>query len=249
MSEQNLSPLIRYGNFLFRWRNTLFPIIMLGLLIGITPGVPGGTSAGLWSDFLGLAIVIGGAVLRGVVVGMEYIKRGGLDKKVYANDLVTGGMFAHGRNPLYVGNLMIVFGTFVIHGSLWVVLLGSGYFIFSYIAIVAAEENFLRGKFGPQYDEYCATTPRWGIRFAGLGETLGGYVFNWRRVIAKEYTTDATAILTILVVLGYEQITKYGVKASTTQLEIIAGAIISVGLLTLAIRAMKKSGRLREESS
>lgn len=242
------SALVRYGNFLFKWRNTLFPIVMIGFLVGIAPGVPGaGRAAGLWSDFAGLAVVLGGAALRGLVVGMEYIKRGGLNKKVYANDLVTGGMFAHCRNPLYVGNLMIVFGTFVIHGSPWVVLVGGGYFVVSYIAIVAAEENFLRGKFGAQYDAYCATTPRWGIRLGGIGQTLEGHAFNWRRVVIKEYTTDATAALTILLVLGYEQIVRHGAGGAALQLAIIAGAAITIGLVTLAIRTLKKCGRLRED--
>lgn len=241
------SALIRYGNFLFKWRNTLFPIITIGLLVGIRPGVPGASHAtDLWSDVLGLAIVLGGAALRGLVVGMEYIKRGGLDKKVYANTLVTGGMFAHCRNPLYVGNLLIVFGSFVIHGNPWVVLVGGGYFIVSYIAIVAAEEHFLRGKFGAEYDAYCASTPRWTIRLGGIGQTLGDHVFNWRRVIIKEYTTDATAILTILLVIGYEQVLRHGLQGAGRQLEIIGGAAVATGLVALFIRVMKKSGRLRE---
>ena len=247
-TDQN-SPLIAYGNFLFKWRNTLFPIIMIGFLLGFKPGVPGGAAAGLWSDLIGLAIVLAGAALRAVVVGMEYIKRGGLNKKVYADDLVTGGMFSHCRNPLYVGNLSIIFGTFVVHGSPWVVLVGGGYFVVSYIAIVAAEEHFLRGKFGPQYDEYCATTPRWGIRLSGIGQTLQGYVFNWRRVVIKEYTTDATAAVTILVVLGYEQVVRHGMQGAASHLTAIGGAVITIGLLTLAIRTMKKSGRLREDGA
>ncbi len=248
--QTSTGPLIAYGNFLFKWRNTLFPIIMGGFLLGFKPGVPGGDmAANLWSDLIGLAIVLAGAGLRAVVVGMEYIKRGGLNKKVYADDLVTGGMFSHCRNPLYVGNLSIIFGTLVVHGNPWVMLVGGGFFIISYIGIVAAEENFLRGKFGAQYDAYCASTPRWGIRLGGIGQTLQGYVFNWRRVIIKEYTTDATAAITILVVLGYEQVVRHGLPEATTQLGIIGGAIVTVGLMTLAIRAMKKSGRLREDQA
>ena len=234
--------LIRYGNFLFRWRNTLFPVLMLALFVAFRPGFPG---VDRWVALAGLLIVFGGAALRWTVVGMEYIKRGGLQKKVYADTLVTGGMFSHCRNPLYVGNLMILLGTFIFHGSPWVIAIGTVYFVHAYIAIVAAEENFLRGKFGAQFDEYVASTPRWGIRLAGLGKTLEGYRFNWGRVVVKEYTTDATAALTVLAVVAW-RVWSAGGSGVKDQMLMVGGAAVAVAVLTLLIRVMKKAGVLKE---
>ena len=239
--------LLGYGNYMFKARNVVFPILMVVILIGFKPVAPGGDVAlDNVINWIGVGIALAGAVIRGVVVGMEYIKRGGLGRKVYADDLVTGGMFAHGRNPLYVGNLLIVLGTFVIHNSPWVYLIGGAFFIVTYIAIVGAEETFLLNKFGDQYRDYCDSTMRWGIKFKGLGNTLSEHVFNWRRVIVKEYTTDATAAVTILIVLGYEQIVRHGMSEAGGALACVAASLVGVGAATLAIRALKKSGRLKE---
>ena len=46
-----------------------------------------------------------------LTIGYEYIVRGGRQGKVYAEDLVQGGVFAHSRNPLYLGNLLIIVGS------------------------------------------------------------------------------------------------------------------------------------------
>src|SRR5678815_5444661 len=58
----------------------------------------------------GLLIALSGQVLRAVTIGLEYIIRGGRNRQVYAEKLVTGGMFAHCRNPLYVGNFLVLVG-------------------------------------------------------------------------------------------------------------------------------------------
>lgn len=239
--------LIGYGNFMFRYRNTLFPVVMVAVLLLMPPPVEPGT--GLAANVTGLLVMLAGMVLRWVVVGMEYIKRGGVNKQVYADDLVTGGMFAHGRNPLYVGNLLILLGTFVVHGSLWVLLVGGGFFVLSYIAIVAAEERFLLEKFGDTYVRWCQTTPRWSIRLAGLKATFATHDFSWKRVIVKEYTTDATALVTLLAVLGYEQVVRYGWEQAAGMLGWTVGGVLLVGLLTLLIRSLKKTGNLRETSA
>jgi protein-S-isoprenylcysteine O-methyltransferase Ste14 len=61
-------------------------------------------------DALGVVVLAGGLALRSLVVGLAYIKRGGKGKKVYADALVTDGIFAHSRNPLYLGNILILCG-------------------------------------------------------------------------------------------------------------------------------------------
>lgn len=117
--------MISYGNFLFRHRNWLLPLILVALFVGLPP-IPaaGAPQTDIWLDAVGVVIVLAGLVLRGAVVGLAYIKRGGLQKKVYAAELVTDGMFAHSRNPLYVGNLLMLLGYFVIHNNPWIYLLG-----------------------------------------------------------------------------------------------------------------------------
>ena len=78
-----------------------------------------------------------------VTIGLAYIIRGGKNKKVYAEDLVTTGIFAHCRNPLYVGNILMLAGVGILSNSLLYVVIMIPFFLFVYQAIVLAEENFL----------------------------------------------------------------------------------------------------------
>lgn len=238
--------MIVYGNFLFRHRNWLFPGILVALFLGFSPVPAGGspeTDIGL--DMLGIAVVLVGLAVRAAVIGLAYIKRGGLQKKVYAADLVTDGMFAHSRNPLYVGNLLMLLGYLVIHNNPWVYLLGGAYFLVAYHAIVAAEEHYLSDKFGEGYAEYCRDVPRWHIHLAGLGETFRAMKFNWRRVLAKDYSTMDAAVITVVALLALQAVSFHGLEAAMDRLIQLAAVLVTVQLAALAILALKKTDRLK----
>jgi protein-S-isoprenylcysteine O-methyltransferase Ste14 len=238
--------MISYGNFLFRHRNWLFPLVLLALFAGFAPVPAGGSpQTDIWLDAVGVAIVLAGLAVRGAVVGLAYIKRGGMQKKVYAADLVTGGMFAHGRNPLYVGNFLMLLGYFVIHNSPWVYLVGGAYFLVAYHAIVAAEEKYLSEKFGEGYAEYCRDVPRWKIRTAGLGRTFRSMEFNWLRVLVKDYSSMDTGIITIVALLAWEAVSFHGLDAATEKLVTPAIVLVLVQLAVLTVLVLKKTGRLK----
>jgi protein-S-isoprenylcysteine O-methyltransferase Ste14 len=177
--------LVALGNFLFHHRNKLFPVFYLLLFVpapAVTARVGVIMAAGFAVAALGQAIRVG-------TIGLKYIIRGGRGRRVYAQDLVTEGIFAHCRNPLYVGNILIVAGLGLMSNSLLFNLLATPLFVFMYMAIVSAEEAFLRGKFGAAYDAYANDVNRWLPRFTGLGETFASMRFNWRQVVIREYTT------------------------------------------------------------
>lgn len=177
--------IVRAGHFLFRWRNALFPC---AVALAFVP------SPVLFDDPLiaaGLAVVpaVVGEALRVAVIGLEYIIRGGRMGNVYAEELVTGGVFAHCRNPLYVGNVLIVIGL-AIASNAWVGLLAAPVVAFvAYYCMTRAEEDYLRKRFGERYDAYCETTPRFAVRLRGFATTLRRGTFHWRRVLVKEYGT------------------------------------------------------------
>src|SRR5205823_6159785 len=68
-------------------------------------------------DSVGVAVALAGQALRAVVIGLAYIKRGGRNKEITADRLVCEGVFAHSRNPLYVGNFLIVTGLLIMWNS------------------------------------------------------------------------------------------------------------------------------------
>jgi protein-S-isoprenylcysteine O-methyltransferase Ste14 len=177
--------MIKLGNYLYHHRNYLFPVFYALLFV---------KSPIIFEDYriplvIGFIIALSGEAIRVMTVGLKYIVRGGKNRKVYAEDLVTDGLFSHCRNPLYVGNVMIIVGLGVMSNSLYFNLIMSPLFIFIYQAIIQAEEDFLRNKFGDSFDQYCQKTNRWLPRLEGLRDTLSSMEFNWRRVIVKEYTS------------------------------------------------------------
>ena len=68
-------------------------------------------------DVVGVLVALAGQALRAVVIGLAYIKRGGRNKEITADRLVSEGVFAHSRNPLYVGNFLIVTGLLIVWNS------------------------------------------------------------------------------------------------------------------------------------
>ena len=79
---------------------------------------------------------------------------------IEAPRLVTGGPFAYVRNPIYLASVVLGLGMVLLIGDPWLLLPYIGVFVFLYGAIVPAEEEFLRNKFGAAYEHYSAHVPR-----------------------------------------------------------------------------------------
>lgn len=239
--------MIQIGNFFFKYRNNLF--ILLYILLWM-PGPQLFTEAAFGQQYWliplvsGLVITVSGQLIRGITIGLAYIIRGGKDKKVYAEDLVTTGIFSHCRNPLYVGNILMLFGVGIMSNSLLYTAIVMPLFLFIYQAIVLAEENFLRGKFGAAFDAYCAKVNRWFPSLGGIGKTLSSMEFNYKRWILKEYNTQFVWLAGILLLFytKYPQVTGEGEdRWYTFGLWLLADVIFYV-----TVRYLKKSGKVTE---
>ena len=238
---------VRYGNFLFRYRDALFPAVLLALFITFRPEYPRGDERlDNLLDAAGLAIALVGQALRVAVIGYAYIIRGGKNRRVYAEGLVADGIFAHSRNPLYLGNILILLGLFVIYNNPWVYALGIPFFLAGYAAIVAAEEAYLRGKFGPAYDAYTAAVPRWWPRLRGLRRSVDGMTFNWRRVVLKEYGSAAYWMAAAVVLLAADTLAHHPYRERAGYLNVLWACLALLVLGWGTARYLKKSRRLRE---
>ena len=196
-------------------------------------------------DSLGLLLICAGQILRIGTIGYAYIVRGGKVRRVYAEGLVTSGLFATSRNPLYVGNLLIYAGLLVVWNNPWVYVLGGPFFVFLYRAIIAAEEDFLHAKFGPAFEGYCHDVGRWVPEPRRLRRAIAGMSFNWRRVVLKEYGTIAAWTLTVSALLIVEAL-EFASYADRT-IEILRLLAVMVTLVSLwgLTRWLKLSRRLR----
>jgi protein-S-isoprenylcysteine O-methyltransferase Ste14 len=110
--------------------------------LGRNPAHP---AAIAWS----LALVAPGLWLRGYAAGIVKKNR----------QLTMTGPYAHTRNPLYLGSMLIAAG-FALALLSWPValVLVFGFFVI-YAPVIASEERFLRATF-PEYKEYSRRVPR-----------------------------------------------------------------------------------------
>lgn len=237
--------LVAYGRFVFRYRDYLAPILLVAG-VALTRPYPflGDMRADVWLDALGIGITLCGQALRVGVIGLAYIQRGGHQKQIAADHLVCEGLFAHSRNPLYLGNFLLIAGLTVIWNSFWLylaVLLTAGTSLFS---MVLAEEDFLRGKFGAEFDAYCARINRFVPRLRGLRATIAAFDFDWKRVVRKEYGTTFTWVSMTIVLVGLERLVWLGQPAAVAVVTRGVAVWLGVFAIYLFTRWLKKSHRL-----
>lgn len=240
--------MVAIGNFFFKYRNWIFILFYGALLIPSWPVFSAnktGSCFYIWPIAVGLFITFSGQLIRGLTIGLAYIVRGGKEGKPYADGLVTEGIFNHCRNPLYVGNILMLLGLGVLANSLVYVTLVVPVFLFIYQAIVLAEENFLSNKFGNSFDEYCKRVNRWWPNLKGIGRTLRSMRFNWKRWILKEHTTQFIWLtgIVLLLLLKYPELTGYDKQLRNLLLGIIPAGLL---ILYLFLRYLKATGRFKE---
>ena len=233
------------GRFVFRYRDYLAVVAVLATIVLMPPvAFLHRDRLDLALDGVGLAVALTGQALRAVVIGLAYIKRGGRNKEITADRLVCEGVFAHSRNPLYLGNFLIVTGLLIMWNSPLAYLVVLTILGASLLSIVRAEEQFLVGRFGDEYVDYCKRVPRFIPRLAGFGDTLAQFDFDWRRLIRKEYGTTFAWITVALVVFVVEKAWWHGVDAAFGRCRIALAVWLVVFALYLTARWLKKTHRI-----
>lgn len=237
--------LLTSGNFLFKFRNALFPAIFVCMFLFTRPALfLGNETLDYFIVTLGILAALAGQCFRLAVIGYAYIKRGGKDGKVYADDLVIQGFYAHTRNPMYVGNFLIAVGLGLIYGSPWVYFFVIPFFTLAYLSIVMAEETYLRQKFGKQYEDYEKQVNRFIPDFRGIKESLGGFRYDWRKAIRKDYGTLFATLFGIVFINIWKQFYLYGFASRKETIILLAALIIPIALGYAFVRFLKLTGRL-----
>lgn len=78
-----------------------------------------------------------------------------------ASHLVTDGPFRYSRNPIYVADVLLLAGTALLTGWMWLVA-GSALFVACVTQLaIRPEEAHLAHRFGEPYRAYCDRVRRW----------------------------------------------------------------------------------------
>jgi protein-S-isoprenylcysteine O-methyltransferase Ste14 len=93
-----------------------------------------------------------------------------------SEELVTTGLYAAVRNPMYLGSFTIGLGFAFLLWPWWMVPFFALIFYWRFRREIVIEENKLGAKFGHNYKEYCSTVPRlfpkiskmWKVRIRSL---------------------------------------------------------------------------------
>ena len=145
---------------------------------------------------LSLLLTLPGLWLRGYAAG--YVKKN--------RELTQTGPYAHTRNPLYLGSILIATG-FAVALMSWpfALTLAIG-FTLIYVPVIASEEAFLRQTF-PDFPAYCKRVPRLiprltpGTRPGAEPAGAGSFSFVLYRK-HREYNSSIGAALLYLSLLA-----------------------------------------------
>jgi protein-S-isoprenylcysteine O-methyltransferase Ste14 len=108
-----------------------------------------------------------------------------------SREVTRSGPYRFVAHPLYLGSSLIGVGLAIGSGSSVVVVIVGAYLIVTLTAAIRSEEQFLRGKFGADYDEY-------RVRRIVDRERR----FSWSRAMAnREYRAMAGVAVAVLLLV------------------------------------------------
>lgn len=194
----------KQGEFLFRGRSYL-PLLAAPLVIAalLDPAYAHplftGTSGWIWKTIC-ILVCFTGLWVRCLVAGYVPLGTSGRNtERQVALSLNTKGMYSLVRNPLYLGNFLIILGLLLFSQVWWFILAGIAIFWFFYERIIFTEEEFLRRKFGAPYVEWTLKTPVFIPKFSGWQKPELPYA--WKTVLRREHSTQF-GMVSALTVLG-----------------------------------------------
>jgi protein-S-isoprenylcysteine O-methyltransferase Ste14 len=182
--------MVKQGHTLFRYRSFIPLLFILPgyLALRETPAIAakiGPAATNLWALFSFL-VSISGLVIRAVTVGYSQAATSGRNtKKQLANSLNSTGIYSLVRNPLYLGNYLMLLGVSLSLMVWWFPLLVTLSYWLYMERIIATEERFLIEKFGDSYRRWALETPAFIPRLSGWQTPRNP--FSMKKVLRREF--------------------------------------------------------------
>ena len=114
--------------------------------------------------------------------------------------LATSGPYAHTRNPLYLGSIVLAIGFLIAAKSWWLPLIAAVMLVSIYVPVIRSEEAFLRGRF-PEFDDYATHVPRLFPRVRAYERRPASFSWHlyWKH---REYNAALGTGLMIIVLVA-----------------------------------------------
>jgi len=202
--------LARSGATLFRWRSFVLggflPLVAYATWRGEMIEVSLGEFFGGAYEAFSLTMIVGGLLIRAYTVGHVPAGTSGRNTRgQVANSLNTTGLYSVVRNPLYLGNAITYVGVALYPQTVELGIAMALVLVIYFERIIATEERFLIGAFGPSYTDWAAKTPAFFPNFRKWQRPA--LPFKWRTVVRREHPTWLGAItLLYLLELGSEYV-------------------------------------------
>lgn len=230
------------GSWLFRYRSFL-PLCAAPILIAGLDSFEYLDGSHLKTELWGamcFVISLLGLVVRVFTVGHVPKRTSGRNTRAQvAQVLNTTGIYSVMRHPLYLGNYLAMIGFVVFLRSPWLVLLATSLFALYYERIMFAEEAFLSGRFGQDFEQWAARTPAILPRLSRWVPSVQR--FSWRSALRREYTG-------VLLVLGgfslLDAVADSVAEARWHVDRVWAGLLAGALIIYCTLRALKKHTNL-----
>lgn len=241
----------RSGNWLFRWRSypPLIAVAAAAWAMRDYRFPSDEPTHELAWELACLIISLAGLVVRAMVVG--YAPPGTSGQNTVggpaAAELNTVGLYSAVRHPLYLGNFLLWLGLALLPRSLSLVVIVALAFWLYYERIMFAEEEFLRRRFGAEFERWASRTPalvpdprrrsewRWPLR-----------PFSVRAILRREYSgvLAMASVYTALDLIGN------GAATGRAAPDIVGWTVLTIGVvLYTTLHALKRRTQLLSDRS
>ena len=136
---------------------TIALLTVLGIGLSVTGKIPFVSLEGADKVFFVLGI---GCIILGIVLWLTGALFSKLNQSIKNNQLVTGGIYAFVRNPIYSAFMFLFTGILLLYGNILLFILPLVYWLLMTLLLKASEEKWLSELYGEEYLAYCKRVNR-----------------------------------------------------------------------------------------
>ncbi|MEM9709424.1 MAG: isoprenylcysteine carboxylmethyltransferase family protein [Pseudomonadota bacterium] len=140
------------------------PPVWLAIAIGVLAAetrMTGGLTLPGWTGLVGWGLIGAGLLLMFLALAAFSRGRTSPIPHTAPQAILTEGVFSISRNPIYLGDALVLLGIGVLWGAASVVLVAPLFVFLIERRFIRAEEDRLQAAFPEEWSAYRAAVPRW----------------------------------------------------------------------------------------